>query len=258
MKVVILAGGVGSRLSEETVLKPKPAVEIGPYPIIWHIMQSYSHHGFNEFIICLGYKGYVLKEYFSNYVLHASDVLIDLGRRDVEYLDATRLPPWRVSLIDTGADTMTGGRLKRVAHLLDDDEPFCMTYGDGVADIDLTRLVAHHRASGCEATLTAVRPPGRFGAVVLKDGRVTRFAEKPRGDGGYISGGFFVLDRRVIDRIEGDATLWEREPLEGLAREGRLGAFVHDGFWHPMDTLRDKHYLDERWAAGDAPWKTWD
>jgi glucose-1-phosphate cytidylyltransferase len=258
MKVVILAGGVGSRLSEETLVKPKPAVEVGPYPIIWHIMKSYSHFGFNDFIVCLGYKGYVLKEYFSNYVLHASDVLVDLGNREVRYLDAADLPPWRVSLIDTGAETMTGGRLKRIAPLLDADEPFCMTYGDGLSDVDLNELVAHHLASGCDATLTAVRPVGRFGAVLIRDGRIARFTEKPRGDGGYINGGFFVLSPSVIGRIDGDATLWEREPLEGLARDGLLGAFVHNGFWHPMDTLRDKHYLDELWASGRAPWKTWD
>jgi len=178
--------------------------------------------------------------------------------RDIEYLNTQRLPPWRVTLIDTGAETMTGGRLKRVAHLLDPDEPFCMTYGDGVSDVDITKLVACHRAGGRDATLTAVRPPGRFGAVVMRDGQVTQFSEKPEGDGGYINGGFFVLDRRVVDRIDGDATLWEREPLESLARDGQLGAFVHDGFWHPMDTLRDKHYLDGLWAGGQAPWKTWD
>jgi glucose-1-phosphate cytidylyltransferase len=258
MKVVILAGGLGSRLSEETQVKPKPAVEIGPYPIIWHIMQLYSQHGFNDFIVCLGYKGYVLKEYFTNYVLHASDVTVDLGQRAVNYLGSAKLPPWRVSLVDTGAETMTGGRLKRVAHLLDPDAPFFMTYGDGVSDVDLTALLAHHRASGCDATVTAVRPPGRFGAVLIRDGRVERFTEKPEGDGGYISGGFFVLNPRVIDRIAGDATLWEREPLEGLARDGQLSAFTHDGFWHPMDTLRDKHYLEELWATGKAPWKTWD
>jgi glucose-1-phosphate cytidylyltransferase len=258
MKVVILAGGLGSRLSEETLVKPKPAVEIGPYPIIWHIMKSYSQHGFNDFIVCLGYKGYVLKEYFSNYILHASDVVIDLARRQIDYLDATKLPPWRVSLIDTGQETMTGGRLKRVAHLLEADQPFCMTYGDGVSDIDLTRLVEFHRSSGLDATLTAVRPPGRFGAVLVRDRRVTRFAEKPKGDGGHINGGFFVLQPQVIERIEGDATLWEREPLEGLARAGELGAYVHNGFWHPMDTLRDKTYLDNLWSTGKAPWKTWD
>jgi len=257
MKVVILAGGLGSRLSEETIVKPKPAVEVGPYPIIWHIMQLYSRYSFNDFIVCLGYKGYVLKEYFSNYIMHASNVRVDLGRRDVEFLESADLPPWRVSLVDTGADTMTGGRLKRVAHLLDPGETFCMTYGDGLCDVNLQALVAYHDRSGRDATLTAVRPPGRFGAVDVEDGKVARFTEKPHGDGGYINGGFFVLNPRVIDRIDGDATLWEREPLEGLAREGQLGAFLHDGFWHPMDTLRDKHYLDELWTTGRAPWKTW-
>jgi glucose-1-phosphate cytidylyltransferase len=257
MKVVILAGGLGSRLSEETLVKPKPAVEVGPYPIIWHIMQLYSRYSFNDFIVCLGYKGYILKEYFSNYILHASNVLVDLRGRAVEYLDSAELPPWRVSLVDTGAETMTGGRLKRVAHLLDPGESFCMTYGDGLSDVNLENLVAYHNRSGRDATMTAVRPPGRFGAVDIDDGRVVRFTEKPQGDGGYINGGFFVLNPRVVDRIDGDATLWEREPLEGLARDGQLGAFVHDGFWHPMDTLRDKHYLDELWAAGRAPWKTW-
>ncbi|HEX3917946.1 MAG TPA: glucose-1-phosphate cytidylyltransferase [Caulobacteraceae bacterium] len=257
MKVVILAGGLGSRLSEETLVKPKPAVEVGPYPIIWHIMQLYSRYAFNDFIVCLGYKGYILKEYFSNYILHASNVVVDLRGRAVEYLDSDELPPWRVSLVDTGAETMTGGRLKRVAHLLDPDEPFCMTYGDGLTDVNLEDLVAFHKRSGRDATMTAVRPPGRFGAVDIEDGRVARFTEKPQGDGGYINGGFFVLNPRAVDRIAGDATLWEREPLEGLARDGQLSAFVHDGFWHPMDTLRDKHYLDELWATGRAPWKTW-
>jgi glucose-1-phosphate cytidylyltransferase len=257
MKVVILAGGLGSRLSEETQVKPKPAVEVGPHPIIWHIMHLYSHHGYNDFIVCLGYKGYVLKEYFSNYILHASDVLVDLGQRNVQFLDSANLPPWRVSLVDTGADTMTGGRLKRVAHLLEPGETFCMTYGDGLSDVNLEALVAFHHRSGREATLTAARPPGRFGAVQIEAGRVERFTEKPQGDGGYINGGFFVLNQSVIRRIEGDATLWEQGPLEGLARDGQLGAFVHDGFWRPMDTLRDKHYLDELWASGRAPWKTW-
>src|SRR5437764_1009799 len=209
MKVVLLAGGVGSRLSEETQLRPKPMVEIGGHPILWHIMMIYWSHGFSDFIICLGYRGYVIKEYFANYVLHRSDVTIDLASRGIEYAESQQLPPWRITLVDTGADTHTGGRLKRIAHLLRDDEPFCMTYGDGVADIDIRGLVKFHQSHGLDATLTAVLPPGRFGAVVLDGHRVTRFAEKPAGDGGYINGGFFVLQKRVLDRVAGDETPWE-------------------------------------------------
>jgi glucose-1-phosphate cytidylyltransferase len=257
MKVVILAGGLGSRLSEETQLKPKPMVEIGGYPILWHIMMIYSHFGFNEFIVCLGYRGYVIKEYFANFVLHRSDVVIDLLGRRIEYLGTTELRPWKISLIETGSDTMTGGRLKRVGEYLPPDEPFCMTYGDGVSNVDVGRLVESHRQSGREATMTAVRPPARFGATVIDNGRVERFIEKPLGEGGYINGGFFVLSPKVLNRIAGDETSWELEPLEGLARDGELSAFQHDGFWQPMDTLRDKTQLEQLWASGSAPWKLW-
>jgi glucose-1-phosphate cytidylyltransferase len=257
MKLVILAGGLGSRLSEETHVKPKPMVEIGGYPILWHIMMIYWSHGFSEFIICLGYKGYCIKEYFANYVLHRSDVTIDLATRQIDYVECRQLPPWRVTLVDTGAATQTGGRLKRVGHLLPPDEPFCMTYGDGVSNIHIRKLLAFHRNHGLDATLTAVLPPGRFGATVLDGHHVRRFAEKPAGDGGYINGGFFVLHPRVLDRIEGDDVSWEAAPLEGLARDGQLAAFVHEGFWQPMDTLRDKSELENLWASGRAPWKIW-
>ena len=256
MKVVLLAGGLGSRLSEETQLRPKPMVEIGGHPILWHIMMHYSRYGFSDFIICLGYKGYFIKEYFANYVLHRSDVTVDLVSNRIDYIRPETLPPWKVTLVDTGAETMTGGRLRRVGHLLG-DEPFCMTYGDGVSDVDLEALVEFHRRSGREATLTAVRPPGRYGATVLEGERVTRFEEKPAGDGGRINGGFFVLNPSVVNRIEGDATLWEAEPLVGLAEDGQLGAFVPDGFWQPMDTLREKNQLEALWASGTPPWKTW-
>lgn len=257
MKVVILAGGLGSRLSEETQIRPKPMVEIGAYPILWHIMMHYSHHGLNDFIICLGYKGYVIKEYFANYVLHRSDICVDVVKNNIEYLGSNDLPPWRVTLVETGAETMTGGRLKRVARYLAADEPFCMTYGDGVSDVNLSSLIAFHKKTGLEATLTAVRPLARFGATLIENNRVTRFVEKPSGDGGFINGGFFVLQPHVIDRIKDDATTWEAEPLEGLARDGQLAAYMHEGFWHPMDTLRDKQYLEHLWSDGAAPWKTW-
>ncbi len=257
MKAVILAGGLGSRLSEETQIRPKPMVEIGPYPILWHIMMHYSHHGLNDFIICLGYKGYVIKEYFANYVLHRSDIRIDVVKNNIEYLGSNDLPPWKVTLVDTGPETMTGGRLKRIARHLPADEPFCMTYGDGLSDVNLTSLIAFHKKMGLEATLTAVRPLARFGATLIEDNRVKRFIEKPVGDGGFINGGFFVLQPGVIDRIDGDATTWEAEPLEGLARDGQLAAYMHEGFWHPMDTLRDKHYLEHLWSGGAAPWKIW-
>ncbi len=222
MKVVLLAGGRGSRLSEETQSRPKPMVEIGGHPILWHIMMMYWSHGFREFIICLGYRGYFIKEYFANYVLHRSDVTIDLANHQVEYVKSQQLPPWRVTLVDTGSETQTGGRLRRIAHLLPDNEPFCMTYGDGVSDLDIRALVAFHKGHGLDATLTVVLPPGRFGAIVLDGPRVVRFTEKPAGDGGYINGGFFVLQKRALGRIDGDETLWEREPLEGLARDGQL------------------------------------
>ncbi len=257
MKVVLLAGGVGSRLSEETQLRPKPMVEIGGQPILWHIMMLYWSHGFRDFIICLGYRGYLIKEYFANYVLHRSDVTIDLANRAIEYVKSQQLPPWRITLVDTGTETQTGGRLKRVGHLLSDDEPFLMTYGDGVADIDIRALVKFHQSHGLDATLTVVLPPGRFGATVLDGHRVVRFAEKPAGDGGYINGGFFVLNKRVLERLTGDETLWESTPLESLASDGQLAAYIHKGFWRPMDTLRDKRQLEELWVSGAAPWKIW-
>jgi glucose-1-phosphate cytidylyltransferase len=257
MKVVILAGGLGSRLSEETVTRPKPMVEIGGNPILWHIMMIYSHYGFNDFIICLGYKGYYIKEYFANYVMHRSDLVIDLAKRETTYLRSSEYPPWRVTLVDTGSMTQTGGRLKRIANFLPADEPFCMTYGDGLADINLPELVRFHRENGLEATLTAVPPPGRFGATVLDGHRVTRFTEKPAGDGGLINGGFFVLEPTVLNRIDDDMSIWERQPLESLAADRQLAAFTHKGFWQPMDTLRDKNQLETLWQNGNAPWKLW-
>ncbi|MDO8879563.1 MAG: glucose-1-phosphate cytidylyltransferase [Coriobacteriia bacterium] len=256
MKVVILAGGLGTRLSEETQVKPKPMAEIGDKPILWHIMKIYSSYGFNDFIICLGYKGYVIKEYFSNYFLHNSDVTFDMRDNRVEvHQNATE--PWRVTLVDTGAETMTGGRIRRIAPYVEDDT-FMLTYGDGVSDVDVAALLADHRASGREATLTAVQPLGRFGALEIgADGTVDSFREKPLGDGDWINGGFFVCQRSVFDRIAGDATVWEREPLESLAAAGQLHAYRHEGFWQPMDTLRDKTHLEGLWASGSAPWKAW-
>jgi glucose-1-phosphate cytidylyltransferase len=254
MKTVILAGGLGTRISEESQFKPKPMIEIGGRPILWHIMKLYSAHGFNDFIVCLGYRGYVVKEYFANYVLHNADLTVDLARGAIEY-HATNHEPWRVTLVETGSETMTGGRLKRVAKYLEPDQPFFMTYGDGVADVDLTALAAFHRGHGKAATITAVAPPGRFGALEIHEGRVDRFAEKPPGDQGLINGGFFVLNPSVLDRIEGDPTIWEREPLEGLAADGQLMAYRHDGFWAAMDTLRDKNILEGLWASGEAPWR---
>lgn len=256
MKAVILAGGYGTRISEETSVRPKPMVEIGGKPILWHIMKIYATHGINDFVICLGYKGYVIKEYFANYFLHTSNVTIDLANNSLEVHD-TRAEPWRVSLIDTGEATMTGGRLKRVAPYLDPDEHFCLTYGDGVGDVDITRLVEFAKSRGTLATLTATQPPGRFGALDLEGDMIRAFHEKPQGDGGFINGGYFVLHPKVIDYIEGDSTVWEREPLEGLAADGQLSAFIHRGFWHPLDTLRDKRLLERHWASGDAPWKVW-
>jgi glucose-1-phosphate cytidylyltransferase len=257
MKVVLLAGGLGSRLSEETHARPKPMVEIGGNPILWHIMMMYGRHGLKDFIVCLGYRGYYIKEYFANFVLHRSDVTVDLSAGSIAYDRRVEVPDWRVTLVDTGAETMTGGRLKRIGHLLPPDEPFCMTYGDGVSDVDLTALVAFHAEQGLDATVTAVRPPGRYGATVIEGTRVSRFEEKPAGDGGRINGGFFVLQPKVLDRISGDAMPWEDEPLTGLAADGQLGAFLHDGFWQPMDTLRDKNQLEALWAGGNPPWKTW-
>jgi len=254
MKTVILAGGLGTRISEESHLKPKPMIEIGGRPILWHIMKLYSAYGFNDFVVCLGYRGYVVKEYFANYVLHNADLTVDLKAGSIEY-HATNHEPWRVTLVETGAETMTGGRLKRVAKYLEPDEPFFMTYGDGVADVDLKALADFHKSHGKAATITAVAPPGRYGALDINDGRVDRFIEKPPGDNGLINGGFFVLDPQVIGRIDDDATIWEREPLEGLAADGELMAYRHDGFWAAMDTLRDKNILEGLWASGEAPWR---
>jgi len=256
MKTVILAGGLGSRLGEETATRPKPMVEIGGRPIIWHIMKIYSAYGLNDFIICLGYKGYMIKEYFSNYFLHMSDVTIDLTRNGME-VHQNYAEPWRITLVDTGADTMTGGRLKAIRPYLTEGETFCFTYGDGVAAIDITALTAFHAAHGRRATITAVAPPGRFGALEFDGDKVTSFREKPDGDGGRINGGFFVADPSVLDLIEGPETIWEREPMETLAAEGDLVAYRHEGFWAAMDTLRDKITLEEMWARGDAPWKVW-
>jgi glucose-1-phosphate cytidylyltransferase len=239
---------------EETEIRPKPMVEIGGAPILWHIMNIYSNYGFREFIICLGYKGYFVKEYFANYVLHRSNITIDMRSRSLNYLNSDGVPPWLVTLVDTGSETMTGGRLKRVKDLLTPGEPFHMTYGDGVADVDIRALTEFHSASGLDSTVTVVRPPGRFGATLIEGDKVVRFEEKPAGDGNFINGGFFVLHPKVIDRIEDDTVPWEGEPLMGLARDGQLGAFVHEGFWQPMDTLRDKKQLEALWASGDAPW----
>jgi len=255
MKLVILAGGLGTRISEESYLKPKPMIEIGGKPIIWHIMKIYSAHGINDFIVCLGYKGYVVKEYFANYFLHMSDVTIDMTDNSMQ-VHQKSAEPWRVTLVDTGEATQTGGRLKRVAEYLG-KEDFCFTYGDGVADVNIRELVAVHQAKKAKATLTAVQPPGRFGALVLDDALITSFQEKPKGDGGWINGGFFVLSPDVIEYIDGDDTVWEREPLERLARDRQLAAYFHRGFWQPMDTLRDKNHLEELWARGNAPWKAW-
>lgn len=256
MKCVILAGGYGTRISEESHLRPKPMIEIGGRPILWHVMKLYAAHGIEEFILCLGHKGYVIKEYFANYFLHMSDVTFDMAanRMEVHHCAAE---PWRVTLVDTGEGTLTGGRLKRVAPYLAGEEAFCFTYGDGVADIDLTNEIAFHRAHGKWATVAAVQPPGRFGALVLDEGMVTRFTEKPRGDGGYINGGFFVLSPCVLDLIEGDDTSWEGAPLTRLAEMGQLMAFEHKGFWQPMDTMRDKAQLEALWQSGNAPWKVW-
>ena len=257
MKAVILAGGLGTRLSEETDLKPKPMVEIGGKPIIWHIMKIYSAHGINEFVICCGYKGYVIKEYFANYFLHTSDVTFNMKDNGME-IHQNNAEPWSVTLVDTGESTMTGGRLKRVKNHLKDEEAFCFTYGDGVGDIDITKLIAFHMSHGKKATLTATRPPGRYGALLLAaNDSVDHFEEKPQGDGSWINGGFFILHPSVIDLIENDSTTWEQEPLKGLAASNELHAFKHDGFWQPMDTLREKNMLNDLWEAGAAPWKVW-
>ena len=256
MKVVILAGGLGTRLSEETSIRPKPMVEIGGRPILWHIMKSYSSYGLNEFIICCGYKGYVIKEFFANYFLHTADITFDMTTNNM-VTHQSHSEPWKVTLVDTGDETMTGGRIKRVKKFIG-QETFCLTYGDGVSDVNIHQLMEFHRNHKCKATLTAVQPPGRFGALTMNDeSKIEAFLEKPTGDGSFINGGFFVLEPEVIDYIKDDHTIWERQPLESLANEGQLHAFKHDGFWHPMDTLRDKVKLDELWSSGQAPWKVW-
>ena len=257
MKAVILAGGLGTRLSEETSRKPKPMVEIGGKPILWHIMKIYSHYGIHEFIICCGYMGYVIKEYFANYFLHMSDVTFDMRHNTME-VHKKYAEPWRVTVVDTGEATMTGGRIKRIGEYLQDEDAFCLTYGDGLADINIHKLIQFHRSHGKLATVTAVQPPGRFGALALDEEQVISFIEKPLGDGSWINGGFFVLSPRVLGYIEGDDTIWEREPLEKLAADGQLMAYRHAGFWHPMDTLRDKNYLESLWSSGNAPWKVWE
>jgi glucose-1-phosphate cytidylyltransferase len=256
MKAVILAGGLGTRISEETHLKPKPMVEVGGKPLLWHVMKLYSAHGVNDFVICCGYKGYIIKEYFANYFLHMSDVTFDMVNNRME-VHQKHAEPWRVTLVDTGENTMTGGRLKRVADYVKDEEAFCFTYGDGVAAVDIGASIAFHRAHGKAATVTAVMPPGRYGALVRDGASVQGFQEKPRGDGGWINGGFFVLSPRVLSRIANDTTSWEQEPLMGLAQDGQLAAFEHRGFWQPMDTLREKNLLEELWQTGKAPWKRW-
>ena len=257
MKAVILAGGLGTRLSEETSTRPKPMVEIGGKPILWHIMKMYASHGINDFVICCGYKGYVIKEYFANYFLHMSDVTIDMRSNQMN-VHQKRAEPWSVTLVDTGDESMTGGRLGRVAQYVKDEKAFCFTYGDGVGDIDISATIAFHEKHGKDATLTATYPPGRFGALDIRNGKVESFKEKPKGDGAMINGGFFVLSPKVFKHIKGDDTTWEQEPLMQLAADGQLMAYEHQGFWQPMDTLRDKHLLESLWAKGTAPWKTWD
>ena len=256
MKAVILAGGLGTRISEETHLKPKPLIEIGGKPILWHIMKNYSGHGVNEFVICCGYKGYFIKEYFANYFLHMSDVTFDMANNQME-VHQHKAEPWKVTLIDTGDDTLTGGRLKRVADYIKNQECFCFTYGDGVSNVDVRASIEFHHSHGKLATVTAVLPPGRFGALERLGDQVTGFLEKPRGDGGVINGGFFVLSPKVLDYIDGDQSSWEAAPLTKLAQIGEMMAFEHQGFWQPMDTLRDKNHLEELWASGKAPWKNW-
>jgi len=256
MKAVILAGGLGTRISEETALKPKPMIEIGGKPILWHIMKIYSYYGINEFIICCGYKGYVIKEYFANYFLHQSDITFDMSNNEMK-IHQERAEPWKVTLIDTGDNTMTGGRIKRIKNYLNDGEDFCLTYGDGVANINISELIKFHKSHCKIATLSSVFPQARFGSLEIEDNQVKKFIEKPKGDGALINGGFFVLNLKALDYIEGDSTIWEQEPLNKLAEEGELMSFKHDDFWQPMDTLRDKHYLEGLWESNKAPWKLW-
>ena len=256
MKAVLLAGGLGTRLSEETSTRPKPMVEVGGRPVLWHIMKLYSHHGINDFVVCCGYKGYVIKEYFANYFLHMSDVTFDISANSMA-VHERHAEPWRVTLVNTGDDTLTGGRLKRVAAYIKDDDAFCFTYGDGLSNVDIAASIGFHRRHGKHATVTAVLPPGRYGAIERAGDQVTRFVEKPPGDGGLINGGFFVLSPAVLDYIEGDRTSWEAEPLGQLAADGQLMTFEHSGYWQPMDTLRDKNHLEELWNTGAAPWKCW-
>ncbi len=256
MKAVILAGGLGTRISEETSLRPKPMIEIGGMPILWHIMKIYSSHGINEFIICCGYKGYLIKEYFANYFLHQSDVTFDLSENSMK-VHQKRSEPWKVTTVDTGDSSQTGGRILSIKEYVSNDDHFCLTYGDGLSDIDITSLINFHKSHGGEATITSVYPPGRFGALKISNTKVESFEEKPQGDGGMINGGFFVLSPKIIKRIENLQTLWEKEPLESLARDGELYAFEHSGFWQPMDTLRDKNYLEKLWEENKAPWKIW-
>ena len=256
MKAVILAGGLGTRLSEETSLKPKPMVEIGGKPILWHIMKMYSSHGINDFVICCGYRGYVIKEYFANYFLHQSDVTFYMKDNSMK-VHQERAEPWVVTLVDTGDNSMTGGRLGRVAEYVKNEDAFCFTYGDGVSDVNISELIAFHKSHGKDATLTSVYPPGRFGSLDIQDNKIRQFTEKPKGDGALINGGFFVLSPKVLGRISGDDCTWEQEPLKGLVADDNLMAFTHDGFWQPMDTLRDKVYLQKLWEEGKAPWKTW-
>ena len=254
MKVVLLAGGLGTRIAEESVVRPKPMVEIGGRPILWHVMKIYAAHGISDFIICCGYKGYLIKEYFANYFLHQSDVTIDLSTNSIE-VHQRNAEPWRVTLVDTGENTQTGGRLKRVAQYLNED--FCLTYGDGVGSVNVKALIGFHKSHGREATMTTVQPPGRFGGLEFTGNQVTSFFEKPQGESGWVNGGFFVLSPKVLQRIEGDDTLWEKAPLESLAKDNQLQAYFHKGFWQPMDTLRDKNVLQELWEGGKAPWKVW-
>ena len=256
MKAVILAGGLGTRISEETNIKPKPLIEIGGMPLLWHLMKIYSNHGINDFVICCGYKGYMIKEYFANYSLHMSDITFDIKNNKMEIHKKTA-EPWKITLVDTGLKTMTGGRLKRIAPYLDRDESFCFTYGDGLSDIPMNELINFHKTKGNLATVTAIKPPGRFGSLTITNDKVTGFVEKPPGDGGWINGGFFVLEPQVLDYIKNDSTVWEREPLEQLAKDGHLNVYKQDGFWSAVDTLRDKNNLEDLWRQEKAPWKKW-